>query len=102
MDLVEVVRDKLWQTVTLEPPYRRYYLYMTEGAQAPLKQWLAVYSTFFWLGSMTRYQPVEFFKILDGPLGPFVREFLSAQPSQLLYIMVSDMKRQDIAKANIV
>jgi hypothetical protein len=102
MDVVDVVRPLLWQTVTSAPPYRRYYLYLSPSNEQRFPQWLTIYSIFFWLGSLTRYQPVELFNLLDGPYGAFFREFLATQPSQLLYIFVSEIKRQDVARAAVV
>lgn len=102
MDIVRTVRTKLWQTVTTTSPYRKFYLYLSPSTEVRMPQWLSVYSTFFWLGSLTRYQPVELLAALDGPLGPFFREFLETQPTQLLYIFASEIKRQDVTKAAIV
>jgi hypothetical protein len=102
MDVVELLRTKLWETVTAAYPYRRFYLYLSPSGEKRMPQWLSVYSTLFWLGSLTRYQPVELLDALDGPLGPFFREFLESQPTQLLYIFASELKRQDVTKAAIV
>lgn len=102
VDAVDAVRPFLWQTITASPPYRRFYLYLTPPTERRLPQWLSVYSTFFWLGSLTRYQPVELFDALDGKYGPFFREFLETQPKQLLYILASEAKRQDVTKAAII
>jgi hypothetical protein len=102
MDVVHVLRTKLWQTVTAAPPYRRFYLYLSPAGEKRMPQWLSIYSILFWLGSLTRYQPVELLEILDGPLGPFFREFLETQPSQLLYLLASEVKQQDVTRAAIV
>ncbi|WP_283091849.1 YaaC family protein [Brevibacterium sp. SMBL_HHYL_HB1] len=102
VDAVNEVRPFLWQTITASPPYRRYYLYLSPPTERRMPQWLSVYSTFFWLGSLTRYQPVELFEALDGKLGPFFREFLESQPKQLLYMLASDAKQQDVTRAAII
>lgn len=102
MDVVAPLRTKLWETVTANFPYRRFYLYLSPAGEARVPQWLSVYSILFWLGSLTRYQPVELLETLDGPLGPFFREFLETQPSQLLYIFASEVKKQDVTRAAIV
>jgi hypothetical protein len=102
MDVVGLLRAKLWETVTAAYPYRRFYLYLSPQGEKRMPQWLSVYSTLFWLGSLTRYQPVELLETLEGPLGPFFREFLETQPSQLLYIFASEIKQQDVTKAAIV
>lgn len=102
MATVNQARPLLWQTITATPPYRRFYLYLSPPAEKRMPQWLSIYSTLFWLGSLTRYQPVELFDVLDGRLGPFFREFLETQPKQLLYILASDAKQQDVTRAAIV
>ena len=102
VNVVSLLRSKLWETVTAAHPYRRFYLYLSPSGEKRMPQWLSVYSILFWLGSLTRYQPVELLDTLDGPLGPFFREFLETQPSQLLYIFASEIKQQDVTKAAIV
>lgn len=102
MDSVRGVRDEMWQTVTASPPYRKFYLYLSEPPERRLPQWMSVYSILFWLGSLTRYQPVELLDALRGPLGPFFHEFIETQPSQLLYLLTSELGRQDVSKPGIV
>ncbi len=102
VDVVDVVRPFLWQTITASAPFRRFYLYLSPPTERRMPQWLSVYSTLFWLGSLTRYQPVELFEVLDGKFGPFFREFLETQPRQLLYILASDAKRQNVTRGVIV
>lgn len=102
VEAVKGIRPELWQTVTANPPYRRFYLYLSPTGERRLPQWLSIYATIFWLGSLTRYQPVELFDALDGKYGPFFREFLETQPKQLLYMLASDAKQQNVTKAAIV
>lgn len=102
MDVVGILRTKLWQTILAAKPYRGYYLYLSPAGEMRMPQWLSIYSTLFWLGSLTRYQPVELLEVLDGSYGPFFREFLETQPTQLLYILASEVKKQDVTKAAIV
>ncbi|MBE1456967.1 hypothetical protein H4W79_001181 [Nocardiopsis terrae] len=102
MENVRILRQLLWQTVTTSPPHRKFYLYLSPSGEARLPQWLGIYATFFWLGSLTRYQPVELLGALDSRFGPFLHEFLETQPSQLLYILASEAKRQDVAKPEVV
>ena len=102
MDVIDIVRPKLWQTITSAPPYRRYFLYLSPLGEVRLPEWLTIYSALFWLGSMTRYQPVELLELLEGGYGPFFREFLAAQPPQLLYMFASEFRKQEVAKAAVV
>ena len=99
---MRLLRPVLWQTVTSAPPYRRYYLYLSPPGERRLPQWMSLYLTLFWLGSLTRYQPVELLEILDGAYGPFFREFLATQPQQLLYMLASEFKHQDVSRAAVV
>ena len=99
---IGAVRPQLWQTITASAPFRRFYLYLAPAGEKRMPQWLSTYATLFWLGSLTRYQPVELFEAIDGKFGPFFREFLETQPRQLLYILASDAKRQDVTRGVIV
>lgn len=102
MNVVDVVRPLLWQSVTLTEPYRRYYLYLSPPNVVRVPEWFSIYAILFWLGSLTRYQPVELLSLLDGNYGAFFREFLATQPSQLLYMLTSEFKRQDVARPAVV
>ena len=101
MDSVQEVRRLLWQTVTSSAPYRRFYLYLSPAGEARLPQWMSVYALFFWLGSLTRYQPVDLLNALEGPYGPFLQEFIQTQPSQLLYLLASEARRQNVSRPAI-
>ena len=63
---------------------------------------MTVYSLLFWLGSLTRYQPVELLDALAGPYGPFFEEFIETQPAQLLYFFASEARAQDVSKPALV
>lgn len=102
MEVIDLLRKKVWQTILATKPYRGYYLYLSPPGELRMPQWLSIYSILFWLGSLTRYQPVELLDVLDGSYGPFFREFIETQPSQLLYILASELKKQDVTKASIV
>jgi hypothetical protein len=102
MQLVERVRSLLWQSVVAVEPYRRYYVYLSPSNEARFPEWFTIYAILFWLGSLTRYQPVELLELLDGGYGTFFHEFLATQPSQLLYMLTSEFKKQDVARPAIV
>ncbi len=103
-NLVGVVRHKLWRTVLLMPPYRRYYLYPAPLEEHPqiLPQILSIYAITFYLGSITRYRPHHFDAILEGPFGPFFDAFLNDQPTQFIYLMASEFAQKEVTKAAIV
>lgn len=102
MEVVATVRSVLWQTVTIQQPHRQYYLYLSPPGEQRYPQWLTIYAVLFWLGSLTRYQPVQLLEILEGPYGAFFREFLATQPTQLLYLFASEFLGQDVSRPSVV
>lgn len=98
--LIESVQSNVWQTVTAVPPYRRYYLLAAPKAEHParLPQLLSAYALFFYLGSITRYRPHHFDRIVDGPYGAFVQSFVHEQPNQLLFLFASEFVGRDVAR----
>ena len=91
-------------TVSTIPPYRRYYVYLCPLAeqQHRLPQLLSMYAVTFYLGSITRYRPHHFDALLKGAFGPRVRDFVTGQPLQFLYLMASEMAKRDIARPSIL
>ncbi len=102
MDVVAMLRPNLWQTVIPTPPYRRFYVYLSPANERRLPQWYSIYAVMFWLGSLTRYQPVELLQNLNGEYGAFFSEFLATQPNQMLYMMASEFIQQDVTHATVV
>jgi hypothetical protein len=49
----------------------------------------AIYAVMFYLGSVTRYKPDVFGKLLDGGYAWVVEEFLATAPMQFIYAMAS-------------
>lgn len=94
----------LWRTVLITPPYRKYYLYAAPVAEHPqiLPQILSIYAITFYLGSIVRYRPHHFDKILKGKYGPFIEAFLNDQPKQFIYLMASEFAEKEVTKAAIV
>ncbi|WP_228501600.1 YaaC family protein [Nocardioides agariphilus] len=102
MDVVHLLRSRLWQTVIANPPYRKFYVYLSAGGEVRLPHWYSIYATTYWLGSLTRYQPVELLENLNGEHGAFFTEFLATQPNQLLYLLASEFIQQDVTHATVV
>jgi hypothetical protein len=102
--LVEAVRGDLWMTVSILPPYRRYYVYLCPPAERRyvLPQLLSMYAMTFYFGSITRYRPHRFDLLLKSPFGPRVRDFVTGQPQQFLYQMASEFAARDIARPSIL
>lgn len=103
-DLVADLRPFIWSAVTSIRPFRRYYLYASPKADHSylLPQLLSIYAITYYLGSITRYRPQHFAKILSGDFGEFIQEFLTQQPSQFLYLIASDFAKRDVARAPLV
>lgn len=104
MDVVMAVRLRLWRIVSALPgsSYRKYYLYLSPPGDLRVSQLASMWALLFYLGSVVRYRPHRFVDVLAGPYGPFVDEFISAQPNQMLYMFASEMSRHEIANPAIV
>lgn len=104
MEMVDRAKPVLWRIVSALPErsYRRYYLYLSPPDALRVPQMAAMWALLFYLGSVVRYRPHRFADVLQGPFGPFVDEFISAQPDQMLYMFASEMSRHEIAKPAIV
>jgi hypothetical protein len=96
-----MTRSRMWRSVTAVPPYRKYYVYQASPTQTLMNQLLTMYLGTFYFGSITRYKPEQFEFILRSPIGPFVFEFFANQPTQFLYLMASEFRGQEVAKAAI-
>ncbi|MDC8754686.1 YaaC family protein [Erythrobacter sp. sf7] len=101
-EISKAVRGLVWRSVISIPPYRKYYVYRPTQAQFLMNQLLSIYLATFYLGSITRYKPEEFDKILKSDIGPFVMEFFANQPAQFLYLMASEFAEQEVARAAII
>ena len=56
----------------------------------------AVYAALFYLGSITRYKPDVFDKIIAGGYSWVVGELLATQPLQFLYHLASELAGVDV------
>lgn len=102
--LVSQVKEFLWRTVLSAPPYRKYYCYSapTTEHQQVLPQILSIYAVTYYLGSIVRYRPHHFDRILQDRYGPFVEAFLNDQPRQFVYLMASEFAEKEVTRAGIV
>lgn len=97
------IRDKLWLIATSIPPYRKYYIYMKPMDEIVLPQLGSMYALFYYLGSVARYRPSLYTKlILGGNYGAFISEFLSSQPEQFLYLLASEFAQRQVVKPAII
>lgn len=88
---------KLGVWVILTDKGYRYYL----GDFPPLErlpQLASIYAVMFYLGSITRYKPYDFDRIVEGRYGWLVGEFLATQPQQFLYLLASTMAGTDVVQ----
>jgi len=94
---VRTVRPKLWRALSGVRPYRTYYVCLATANRLP--QILASYMLMFYFGSVTRYRPHIFDRVLAGPLGGFVTEFITSEPEQLLYGLASQLAQREVVRA---
>lgn len=102
--LLAQVRNRIWLTVTSNPPYRRPYVYLVPSVEAPfvLPQLLSIYAVTYYLGSVTRYRPHHYDAIVKGPFGPRIEEFVSGQTLQFIYLLASEFALQDVTQPSIL
>jgi YaaC-like Protein len=58
----------------------------------------AMYGVIFYLGSITRYKPDVFDKIISGKESWIVEEFLASLPTQFLYGLASELAGVDVVR----
>jgi hypothetical protein len=58
----------------------------------------AAYAVMFYLGSVTRYKPDVFDKILAGGLSWVVEEFIATYPLQFIYSLASELAEVDVVR----
>jgi hypothetical protein len=104
MGVVEGLRHALWTAVLIVPPYARYYLYVSPPQEraSVLPQLASMYMVMFFLGSITRYRPHHFDRLLDSVYGAHIEGALNEVPGQFLYLMASQFLMRDVVKAAIV
>jgi hypothetical protein len=68
----------------------RYYL-LNKAEPWHWHQLSLLYLLFFYLGSVTRYRPVDYQGIMKGKLGWVLREFLAVGPNQFLFLYASEL-----------
>jgi hypothetical protein len=104
ISVVASIAPKLWFTVLAQNPYRKYYLYRAPANERskPLPQLVSMYAVIFFLGSITRYRPDQFDRIVNGKFGAQIQAVLNDVPGQFLYQLASNFCQQEVAKAAII
>lgn len=102
-ELTDNVRPYLWCSVLLHPPYRKYYLYLSPKSESKsvLPQLLSMYVIMFLLGSITRYQPHQFDRLLDTRYGAHLIGAVTEIPTQYLYLMASELLEREVTRASL-
>ncbi len=97
------MRPYLWEIVSAIPGsvYRRYYVYLAAQRGKHLSPNRLYVGNPFYLGSVVRDRPHTFEEMIASPFGPFITEFISAQPEQMLYMLASEMCAREIAQPAI-
>jgi hypothetical protein len=85
----------VWSLLT-DRGYRYYLGDFAPGERLP--QLASIYAIMFYLGSITRYKPYDFDRIVEGRYGWLVSEFLATQPQQFLYLLASTMAGVDVVR----
>lgn len=103
MEVTNSIRPYLWTSVLLHPPYRKYYLYLAplNERASVLPQILSMYLVIFLLGSVTRYQPHQFDRLLDTRYGAHLIGALTEIPAQYVYLMASEMLEREVTRASL-
>lgn len=104
MKVVDGIRQALWSSVLIVPPYVKYYLYVAppHGRASVLPQLLSMYLVMFFLGSITRYRPHHFERLIESGYGAQIEGTLNDLPSQFLFLLASEFLKRDVSKAAIV
>lgn len=103
-DIVKTLKPFIWFSVTKIPPYRKNYLYLCPAAEKDdmLPQIMSVYLVFFYLGSVTRYRPNLFQKIMESKHGSHLEEVILNLPQQFLYLVASEFSGREVVHAPLV
>ena len=75
----------------------RYYLGDVPAARR-FPQLCSAYAIMFYLGSLTRYKPYDFDKIIKRDYAWLVSEFLETQPLQFVYVLASTISGVDVVR----
>lgn len=86
---------RIWSVLT---PWGLRFYFSTLPPKVTLPQLASLYALMFYLGSITRYKPYDFDKILGGKYAWLVAEFLKAAPTQFLYGLASHIAGVEVVR----
>ncbi|MBI1847238.1 MAG: hypothetical protein HY294_05300 [Candidatus Rokubacteria bacterium] len=76
-----------------------YRFYLVDAPRRLFVPYLAaMYAIIFYLGSITRYKPDVFDKIISGKQSWIIEEFLAALPTQFLFGLASELAGVDVVR----
>ena len=55
----------------------------------------------FLLGSITRYQPHQFDRLLESPYGAHLLGAMTEIPTQYIYLMASELLKREVTRASL-
>lgn len=80
----------------------QYKMYVAANNRLPLSNISIIYGLMFFLGSITRYSPYFFESLTSEKEQWLISEFLSTQPQQFLYYLISVLACKPIYKSRTV
>jgi YaaC-like Protein len=96
LNLANCLQDMGVYSILTSQGYRHYIGNFSPKETFP--QLPATLGIMFYLGSITRYKPYDFDKIIDGKYSWLVNEFLKTQPMQFLYCLASFLSGVDVVR----
>lgn len=84
--LVEKTKKDIW---SLLRPGKYNYFVSSISKTKRLSQVASCYQAMFYLGSIVRYRPDDFSRLLEGKHGWVIQEFVNTQPLQFVYLLGS-------------
>jgi len=65
--------------------------------ETALPQAAVIYATMFYLGSIVRYRPYDFDKLIDKKYRWVIDEFLQTAPKQFVILMVNEITQSEVS-----
>jgi hypothetical protein len=91
--LMAAIRPKI-RVLVLPRGYLYYVMFEPETA---LPQAAVIYATMFYLGSIVRYRPYDFDKLIDKKYRWVIDEFLQTAPKQFVILMVNEITQSEVS-----
>jgi hypothetical protein len=97
--VAEHLRRSAWASLTASG-YRYYIAALPRAHRMP--QLASMFATMFYLGSVTRYRPDDYDKILGGRYAWLVEEFIATQPALFMYLITSILAGVEVVPENAI